>query len=143
MADTTMPLWRRTEAIEAMRIDAIEVPNIREPFMWNLVGYLSRCRTHVEQVHAHWIAQHKPEVGGYLVRELDGSMGYLAAGLFEQWHVRMTPEPAHDIEPLAGQVWTGPDIPRFLAKPVYPDNQTMLCRMEGVDIDAAHGQGKK
>lgn len=132
--DSMMPLWRRTEAVEAMRIDEIAVPTLREPFMWNLVGHVGRGKTHTEQVHAHWIAQHRPEVGGYLVRELDGKLAYLPAQRFEQWHVRMDPDPI-GIEPLAGQEWR-----QHL--PVGIVVKECAAPMEGVDIDKAHGQAK-
>lgn len=113
MADSFMPLWKRTEAVPAMRIDRIEAPTVREPFMWNLVGKVGRGNAiHVERVHADWIGRYMPEVGGYVVSEMDGSLSYWRASMFEASHKPMgeprAAEVPHDIEPLAGQVWNAP-----------------------------------
>ena len=129
-----MPVWERRLNVRAMRIDAIEAPTVREPFMWNLVGNLPRGQVHIERVHADFIGQHKPEVGGFLV-STGGQLAYWPGAAFGAVH-RLVDVP-HDIEPLAGKVWNGPEqIPRFLVKPDSIAKQGEA--MDGVDIDRAH-----
>lgn len=136
MADSFMPLWERRQQVRAMQIKVIVAPSVREPFMWNLSGFTGDGKNlHTERVHAHFIGEHKPEVGSYLICEGLKGFGYMGKEAFEAIHSRVQEEVA-DIEPLAGQVWNGPEIPRFLDKPIPTTGAAPS--FGGVDIDAAH-----
>ena len=107
--------YRCHTVVEAGQISAIErpptpsfsgIPCRGSSTFGTACGHCDRCtweqtRSHVvilrfgpDDAHAvsgGWLARHRPEVGGYFVRDADGDESFSPAAAFEAGYTRLTP----------------------------------------------------
>lgn len=112
--DTQLPEYVYFKPVQAGRIVKIEPPAVPGARIAHLyLEVAGKPGSFIRQpVHDSYLAMCKNEVGGWFLREANGSVGYRSAAAFEADFARVpdlqpvSPEQLADIELLAGQQWT-------------------------------------